>query len=83
MKKHLLLFAIALCVARSGIAQNSYYSKNKKAISQFEKAMNVLYSGKFKQGILELEKVLTIDPNFIEVPLTTFHPVKTMFDLKK
>lgn len=70
MKKCLLFFAIAMCVAMSGIAQNSYYSKNKKAINQFEKAMNVLYSGKFKQGILELEKVLTIDPNFIEVPLT-------------
>ena len=59
-----------MCCATLGIAQNNYYSKNKKAIAQFEKAMNVLYSGKFSQGILELEKVLKIDPDFIEVPLT-------------
>lgn len=70
MKKYLLFFAIALCCATFGIAQNKYYSNNKKAIAQFEKAMNVLYSGKFSQGILELEKVLKIEPNFIEVPLT-------------
>lgn len=70
MIKKLFFLAIALCFAAMVFAQNSYYSKNKKAITQFEKAMNVLYGGKFKQGILELEKVLNIDPNFIEVPLT-------------
>lgn len=70
MKKHLLTLAIALCCVGMAIAQNQYFSNNKKAIAQFEKGMNVLYGGKFNQGLVELEKVLKIDPNFIEVPLT-------------
>jgi len=70
MKTKLSVLAIALCLVVTVSAQNKYYSNNKKAASQFEKAMNVLYAGKFNQGILELEKVLKIDPNFIEVHLT-------------
>ena len=68
--KKLIVFTTVVMAVTSLLAQDKYYSNNKKAISQFEKAMNVLYSGKFNQGILELENVLKIDPSFIEVPLT-------------
>ena len=56
--KKLIVFTTVVMAVTSLLAQDKYYSNNKKAISQFEKAMNVLYSGKFNQGILELENVL-------------------------
>lgn len=68
MKKTLFIAAFFL-ICSTAFSQK-YYSSNKRAVVQYEKAMKVLYSGKFSQGILELEKVLKYDPDFIEVHLT-------------
>lgn len=67
--KRILIFTVLFTVCSTLFAQR-YYSSNKRAISQYEKAMKVLYGGKFSQGILELENVLRYDPKFIEVHLT-------------
>ena len=67
--KKIVIFGVLLVGCSMAFSQR-YYSSNKRAISQYEKAMKVLYGGKFSQGILELEKVLRYDSNFIEVHLT-------------
>ena len=59
---------IVILFLLGGIAGNAqkYYSDNKKAAAQYDKAMKHWLQGKTTQAIKDFEKTLAIDPQFIE-----------------
>jgi len=63
--KHLLLIANFLLLVACGTAQQSYSTKNKKAISLFESGQKAA-STSYRDGISYMEKAIEKDPDFWE-----------------
>lgn len=63
--KHLLLIVNVLLLVACGTAQQSYSTKNKKAISLFESGQKAA-STSYRDGISYMEKAIEKDPDFWE-----------------
>jgi outer membrane protein OmpA-like peptidoglycan-associated protein/tetratricopeptide (TPR) repeat protein len=80
MKRLAILISCLLFLINVGLSQKTYHSKDKKAVSKYEKALSKFYAGKFEAALSLSSESLNIDANILQAYILKFRIYKRFKD---